>query len=1456
MHKLKMKRKREESQNEVNTIQPLSINLEIDENLVLSNDKFETNIKSELQNIEISNTDKLNSVAEYPTPYIFAKFSLKAYDKTNKENYENDLPACWQLLTTAFNEFNGYFGAAYWNHKRQQIIIAHRGTYPHPEVIWTDIKGIIMNKFVIQMNSASTFAEKVCSAIRAINKEFNMNLQLFFTGHSLGAWLAQITTFTTKYLRIYNISEKFSTFQNYVEEGHHAHTVVFDSPGCKEMLSNMADQFSVRYDEKYSIDINSLDITSYLSAPNIVNTYNRHVGKIYRIFVKLSDNSIVNKNSYSTIRKILNNIKNFVTLKFTRETHSMDKILEVFDSNTGHIRVNNEIKICDVVDWPIFGFEHIKYIKDSISKNDHVDWSEERFCPIRYKTKPFNEKECSVNVFTESEKKFLNMYQTLAQEPDIFQLDNLFDSISNERVQVQEILNGFNIDDTIISCESAGKLHKFIPYVKLLLQIYPGLKVKADECLNNFGFQFAKKFYQLQTENYLTGQLNTFDFQNNNDIKNSITDFLNDKQNNVWQSVVQEDTRIGLTNIYKVLEKLNLKEYNFVTLDLERLLNANRILSLKKLFEYNELTNILLMIEFKLNDNIDLEMVNYLFEELFSVPRNESKSIKIIFITQDNEFSRRLPDLCTKFNFSLYTKIHQGIKWNDFTNETKLKILETKVLFQGNESILNKLTNGLSDEKLNQLFSDSKTIVKLLNNNNLIEIGCELSFDYDECFYIPRSLTYYTKIKNNLFKNNEITDKFLISGDTEKAKKLLSNSLEAYSFESNNLQASIKFEEICKIDEKSKVHWLKYESKNFIWQKSQGNLSILHDYIEDKSYTKTYSEEALTKEEITSKIYIISDTAGMGKSTFLTHLSKQIKQNVFNNDSWLIRMNLNDYTAELNERLKNQTDFKKDDNAIEFLADIVLNKSCLIEQKLFKHNIKTGKSIIMFDGFDEISPDYKNIVIDLLKALIRYNTKQLWITTRPNMKFELENTLQQFAYTLQPFSRENQEDFLKKFWMNKLEISESDCRLSTYADAFLNNLGKSIRDKDFTSIPLQTRMLAEVYEFDELESRLNTQLDLNDLYEKFLKKKYEINIKEKNEIDLTKPQNKNELEIKTKIYENEYQIMAVYTIFNENVCEKLLQKDEVQIKKTFIQEFREGHKNIGIIDQIIGDKPKFIHRTFAEYLVVTFLINRLDREEILEFLIKEILLESDYQVIRAFINSWLKPANRTLELNKNNLEKLWQKDNKCFSKSNEDEDSIIHITVKEKNLEILKFIVENAKDKLDINAKNENGNTVIHLVASEENLEIGKYLVENFKEKLDINSKNEKGTTALHKAASKNNVEIIQFLVEKFKDKLEINAKNEFSNNVLHQAALRENLKMIKYLVENFKEKLEINAKNYYGNTALDIAAAGNCRQIEKYLRENFKEKLDINVKDKHGDTVLHQASGFVTCRESIMNDQ
>jgi hypothetical protein len=48
------------------------------------------------------------------------------------------------------------------------------------------------------------------------------------------------------------------------------HTVVFDSPGCKYMLSEMTNKLDVRLDGR-SIELEWLEITSYLSAPSLIN---------------------------------------------------------------------------------------------------------------------------------------------------------------------------------------------------------------------------------------------------------------------------------------------------------------------------------------------------------------------------------------------------------------------------------------------------------------------------------------------------------------------------------------------------------------------------------------------------------------------------------------------------------------------------------------------------------------------------------------------------------------------------------------------------------------------------------------------------------------------------------------------------------------------------------------------------------------------------------------------------------------------------------------------------------------------------------------------------------------------------------------------------------------------------------------------------------------------------------
>ena len=141
---------------------------------------------------------------------MLVQFASKVYTdyKTRESDAQYEtrlaLPDGWKLLTTASNgiKANGYFGAVYWHPELQQVVIAHRGTkLTNLGAQWTDIVGVMFKHHVPQMCSASTFAHKVVEVLQEVNKIKGVSFQLFFTGHSLGGWLAQITTFTTEYLK-------------------------------------------------------------------------------------------------------------------------------------------------------------------------------------------------------------------------------------------------------------------------------------------------------------------------------------------------------------------------------------------------------------------------------------------------------------------------------------------------------------------------------------------------------------------------------------------------------------------------------------------------------------------------------------------------------------------------------------------------------------------------------------------------------------------------------------------------------------------------------------------------------------------------------------------------------------------------------------------------------------------------------------------------------------------------------------------------------------------------------------------------------------------------------------------------------------------------------------------------------------------------------------------------------
>ena len=72
-----------------------------------------------------------------------------------------------------------------------------------------------------------------------------------------------------------------------------------------------------------------------------------------------------------------------------------------------------------------------------------------------------------------------------------------------------------------------------------------------------------------------------------------------------------------------------------------------------------------------------------------------------------------------------------------------------------------------------------------------------------------------------------------------------------------------------------------------------------------------------------------------------------------------------------------------------------------LEKELFKQCCEQKqkvRTVIMLEGFDEISPFYKQTAIDLLQALRQTAVEKLWVTTRPHLREELEDKLQRLKY--------------------------------------------------------------------------------------------------------------------------------------------------------------------------------------------------------------------------------------------------------------------------------------------------------------------------------------------------------------------------------------------------------------------------------------------------------------------------
>ncbi|KAJ4425834.1 hypothetical protein ANN_27460 [Periplaneta americana] len=558
-------------------------------------------------------------------------------------------------------------------------------------------------------------------------------------------------------------------------------------------------------------------------------------------------------------------------------------------------------------------------------------------------------------------------------------------------------------------------------------------------------------------------------------------------------------------------------------------------------------------------------------------------SRKILVVIHDSDKLWQLKPLSHKDEFH----------FRQLNEESKKHVLDCKIYFQGESMKLNILVDDATFDEV----ANAEIVTHLVSGISE-SIGDKLPQQNEH--YIPRKFSNREHVSNTIFSDDR--DCLVVSGvSLQTLRNIVQPEKEVELFDETKLS------EICVCRcfviggqedfEKAKnvfkrVHWLHKVETGFIW-KECGSVSYIKSHLMDVTSIRGLQEVML----LSGKVNLLVAHPGMGKSTEVVNLAQEFKR--CEPAYWVVTVVLNEHTDYLSNC---------GDSAVELLLQAGKFTSDFATS-LFKHELHNGGNVvILIDGFDEISPDYAEKVVHMFRQLIiECKFKQIWITSRSLMKDMLEEKFSCLSFELQPFTEQDQRDFLANLW--------NDINVGPYnLDIFITNLlevtGNSLNDKlgQFTEIPLQTFMLAEVFRSEAShfcqsnEMKFDSKLDLLELYNRFVTNLVQHRL----------------LQLQKEEYEKDHMACAVHSLLKTEDFNKLhFSKDVMRRVEGFQDQFRNGYEKIGIVAQIVNSTAVFTHRTFLEFFAANWFTKYFKDER--EF-IEEILFREEFVIVREFFD--------------------------------------------------------------------------------------------------------------------------------------------------------------------------------------------------------------------------------------------
>ncbi|KAF5278157.1 hypothetical protein FQR65_LT15798 [Abscondita terminalis] len=511
---------------------------------------------------------------------------------------------------------------------------------------------------------------------------------------------------------------------------------------------------------------------------------------------------------------------------------------------------------------------------------------------------------------------------------------------------------------------------------------------------------------------------------------------------------------------------------------------------------------------------------------------------------------------------------------NDLRDDHRKAILQHEIILQGRRGFrLGDLLN-----KSMYKYIKFKDIIEIISNKYQIGGAVASTLQY----YIPRAIS---KVLFTWQDFSGIDSKFILRGIDALYFRTIFNSYD------KNKAAVILGTDSNK--DLKNYHELNYINKNiFELNRSCERTKPLRDHqmIQPHILDVLTSNELWTsfEEILHQNVCVMNANPGMGKTEFFNHVALNAPTQY-----WVLKVTLNKY----NKYYKSLKSCEK--SVLDHLNYFYGDDDQELAKQVFLKFVSQKKIFVLLDGFDEILMTYKKEVTSILTSLQK-NGYKVWVSTRPVTKAHLEEALDTISRTLNPLPIEDQRKFLYQYYQHLAKDESQNQTVLEFVEKLLAaaSVNLSFNDNQFTGLPLQTQLLADVFK-KELETILQTncfafndKFDLIYLYESFLEEKNNILYQKSGDILMDMRDE----------FEEFQKLCALSVVFAKDVLEKLQVKNELKEYCRFFSRMHLlGRDGIVSMDPTTFDIT-FVHQTFAEFLAAKWLYQNWKTKDVREII--------------------------------------------------------------------------------------------------------------------------------------------------------------------------------------------------------------------------------------------------------------